>query len=271
MAVALGPSRAAARPTFLGFSSPSTLESAGSSRRGSHPTWWFLTRAAVVADACSRQETCGTSRIVPTARPFGPGDRVPLRAVACPACQLCSKLAASLGFHPPESDRPSRRPMPSSMSPSSAGLPFFALAVAARRNVRRTRCRMRGVLPCGLRAGQHGPDPRAASLAAGPFPLADPHGSAVGRRSTNFRLGFKRVPLQAWLASQRLPADGVPDAVRGPCGAPASTDPAGFLAEGLLDWSPSMPLPDVALLAQSWGKLEFKGFSCGRRFVPVAR
>jgi len=103
------------------------------------------------------------------------------------------------------------------MSPSSAGLPFFSLAVAAGRNLRRTRCRNRGVLPCGLQAGQHGLDPRAASRAAGLFPGVDPHGSASGRRPTNFRLGFKRVPLQAWLASQRLPADGVPDEVRVLC------------------------------------------------------
>lgn len=113
------------------------------------------------------------------------------------------------------------------MLPSSAGLPFFALAVAAGRNLRRTRCRIRGVLPCGLQAGQHGRDPRAASLATGPFPDVDPHGSASGRHPTNFRLGFKRLPLQAWLASQRLPANGVPDAVRDSLRkAPASTDSA---------------------------------------------
>lgn len=157
------------------------------------------------------------------------------------------------------------------MLPSSAGLPFFALAVAAGRNLRRTRCRIRGVLPCGLQAGQHGLDPRAASLATGPFPDVDPHGSASGRHPANFRLGFKRLPLQAWLASQRLPANGVPDAVRGSLRRRLHRPTAStFLAESLLERSPSMPLPRIALSHDVGSKLEFKGFSCGRQFAPWA-
>jgi hypothetical protein len=76
--------------------------------------------------------------------------------------------------------------------------------------------------------------------------------------STNFRLGFKRVPLQAWLASQRLSGGRCSKCgsrssrfdTRG--GAPAPTVSRAFLAEGLLDRSPSMPLPVSHSCEPTW-------------------
>jgi hypothetical protein len=88
------------------------------------------------------------------------------------------------------------------MLPSSVGLPFFSLAVAADRNLRATEvpdswrpavlaCKQVSTAPIHEPLRMRPGLSRAWTL-TGLRPVEHP---------TNFRLGFKRLPLQAWLAS----------------------------------------------------------------------
>lgn len=86
-----------------------------SPHRGSHPT--VVARPVRPVAGASSSRPCSTSRVD---EPAHASPRCSTRSssrLACPACQVCSNLAASLGFCPSESDHP------------CAGATFFDVAV----------------------------------------------------------------------------------------------------------------------------------------------
>lgn len=156
------------------------------------------------------------------------------------------------------------------MSPSSAGLPFCSSAVRyrSRPGANEVPDAWRPAVWPANRSAR----PRSTSRFAG--------GRAFPGRGPSRVLSGRRQPTSAWVSSGCLcrpdwrrsasPADGVPDAVRVPCGGACIDRLTGVPRGRPVGPVTVHAIARVALLRADVGKLESKGFSYGRWFAPSA-